>query len=200
MAAVGDASWGSDYVLSLKARKISGNEGFLIGFQLSGDMEKHWLNLGGWGNTQHGLEGVGDNKRIEGKIEADRWYDIRIELSKGQVSCFLDGNKILSDKEQPSETLFATAGSTADGRQVILKVVNTSEAPIKTDVSIKGIQSVSAKAKGWILTSGNMMDENTFERPDNIVPREIKIYNASSAFSHAFPARSVTILRLDVKN
>lgn len=200
MAAVGDTSWGSNYTLSLKARKVSGDEGFLIGFQLSGDTEKHWLNLGGWGNNQHGIEGTSDDKRIDGRIETNRWYDIRIELNNGQVDCFLDGKKILSGKEQPTESLFAVAGKTNDGRQVILKVVNTNEKPMVTNLNLKGAKAIKSKITGWILTSDSMTNENTFERPDNIVPKEITINNASTEFTHTFPARSVTILRLDMEN
>ncbi len=200
MAAIGETLWGSDYTLSLKARKISGNEGFLIGFQLSHDTEKRWLNLGGWGNSRHGLEGVGSGKRISGKIETDRWYDIRIELKQGQVDGYLDGKKILSEKEMPTESLFAVASKTADGQQLILKIVNTSEKAVTTTIKSNGVEAIDSKAEGWVLTSAGMMDENTFERPDNIIPKTISIRNASTEFSHTLAARSVTILRLKVKD
>lgn len=199
MAAIGDASWGGDYTVSLKARKIGGNEGFLIGFQLPNDTDKHWLNLGGWGNEYHSLEGFGPNKRISGKIETNRWYDIRIELNNGQVSCYLDGEKIIYQDGQPVKSLFAVVSKTGDGKELILKIVNPSERSITTDIKINGVNNINPKANGWILTSGSMADENTFERPDNVVPKEMEITNASTGFVHTFPARSLTILRLKLK-
>ena len=90
-ATVGDPAWG-DYTLSLKARKLSGNEGFLILFGASGDDTKTWWNLGGWGNTQNGLElpGLSSNP-VAGHIETGRWYDIRVELRGPTVKCYLNG-------------------------------------------------------------------------------------------------------------
>jgi alpha-L-arabinofuranosidase len=200
LAGIGDASWGSRYTLSLKARKISGEEGFLIGFQLAADTDKHWLNLGGWRNTQHGLEGIGSDRRLAGKIETGRWYDIRIELKNGQVDCYLDQEQIFSEKEKPLQSLYAAVSKTADGKELILKAVNVSENAIETDISISGVKTIEPAAKGWVLTSDNMNDENTFERPVNVIPKDIRIHNAGTAFVHSFPARSVTILRLKTDN
>jgi alpha-L-arabinofuranosidase len=196
IAAIGDATWGNTYTISLKARKTSGNEGFLVGFRLGQDTEKRWLNLGGWGNTQHGLEGIGSDRKIAGKIETGRWYDIRIELNNTQVDCWLNQEKIFSEKETPLPSLFAVAGKTADGKEIILKAVNVSEQPVASAITISGAGKIDSSAIGWVLTSDNMNDENTFERPDNIIPKEFSSSTASASFVHSFPARSVTILRL----
>ncbi len=51
---IGDETW-TDCTLTLKARKLSGGEGFLIVFGRKGT-DRYWWNLGGWGNTQHALE------------------------------------------------------------------------------------------------------------------------------------------------
>nr|CAA9259249.1 GH51 [uncultured Armatimonadetes bacterium] len=46
----------SNYTLTLKARKISGAEGFLIMFRVGGAGDYYWWNLGGWNNTRHAVE------------------------------------------------------------------------------------------------------------------------------------------------
>jgi len=53
-AIAGDPEW-RDYTVSLKARKLSGAEGFLILFHVRDDNDWLWWNLGGWGNSRHGL-------------------------------------------------------------------------------------------------------------------------------------------------
>jgi hypothetical protein len=89
-ALVGDVNW-SDYTFTLKARKLSGKEGFLIRFGVPGDDTTSWWNLGGWGNTKHGLEFPGGSaSQVPGKIETNRWYDIRIEVQGASVKCYLD--------------------------------------------------------------------------------------------------------------
>jgi len=86
----------TDYTVQLKARKISGSEGFLILFHVTDD-DFSWLNLGGWNNTGHGIKhnraAVGG--RVPGKIETGRWYDIRIELTGPRIKCFLDDERVL---------------------------------------------------------------------------------------------------------
>ena len=66
-AIVGDKKW-TDYTLSLKARKLSGAEGFLILFRIQRDNDKSWWNIGGWGNKRHALEiGGVDGKAVDGQ-------------------------------------------------------------------------------------------------------------------------------------
>ena len=194
--ATGDASWGSDYTLKLKAKKTGGKGGFLIGFQLQHDREKHWLNLGGFKNTQHFLEGMGDAKRIAGHIENDRWYDICIELKGDSVACFLDGQEILRQTQMPIRPLFAVASRTKDGSELILKVVNTGPKPITTAIDIEGVKNLKPAGQGWVISAVSDSDENSFERPKNIAPVEISVPNVAPRFERAFPARSVTVLRL----
>ena len=93
-ALFGDPSW-SDYTFSLKARKLSGDEGFLILFGVPGDDTKSWWNIGGSDNTRNLLE-VPDiaSTPADLKVETGRWYDIRIELKGATVRCFLDGQLI----------------------------------------------------------------------------------------------------------
>ena len=55
LAIIGEPEW-ENYTISVKAKKLEGNEGFLIGFAMPDAETKSWLNLGGWGNTDHGIE------------------------------------------------------------------------------------------------------------------------------------------------
>ena len=95
---VGDTGW-SDYTLSLRARKTSGDEGFLILFNWQDDDNWTWLNIGGWGNTQHAIERSVDGSKstlatASGSINSGQWYDIDITVSGNSISCSLDGSEI----------------------------------------------------------------------------------------------------------
>lgn len=97
---VGDTNW-SNYTLSLRARKTSGDEGFLILFNWQDDDNWTWLNLGGWGNTQHAIErSVGGSKMtlatVSGSLVTGQWYDIEITVSGYDVTCTLDGAEIFT--------------------------------------------------------------------------------------------------------
>ena len=200
-AVIGDASW-TDYTMTLKARKISGSEGFLIMFETPEISAPVWWNLGGWRNTEHGLQGHGlAEKRIKGQIETGRWYDIRIESHSTGVKAFLDGKLLQEGHRKPTATLFAAAGRSEAGRKgdLIMSVVNVSSKPCEAEVRISGVSSMGKVAKVWTMSSANPEDENTFSDPDKIAPVQKTVKVTGPTFRHTFEANSVTVLRLPSK-
>jgi len=99
-AVVGDPSW-TDYTLSLKARKIDGVEGFLILFDVQDSANYVWWNLGGWKNTRTTIEAsvnggkVGLGTGANQTIEANKWYDIRVETRGQTIRCYLENQLVI---------------------------------------------------------------------------------------------------------
>ena len=109
LAVTGEVDW-IDYTLSLKARKLSGDEGFLIAFGVDASGQKSWWNVGGWGNTQHQIEVPGvPCPRVPGRIETGRWYDIRITLDGERIRAYLDGKLIHDVQRIPPQRDFGKA-------------------------------------------------------------------------------------------
>ena len=54
---------GESYIYEIAATKNSGAEGFLIVFNYRDANNYCWWNLGGWGNTQHGVEVCTDGQK-----------------------------------------------------------------------------------------------------------------------------------------
>jgi len=46
----------ADYTLTVKAKKLSGKEGFLVLFRVKDARNYAWFNVGGWGNTKAQVE------------------------------------------------------------------------------------------------------------------------------------------------
>jgi alpha-L-arabinofuranosidase len=195
-AFIGDASW-SDYTLTLKARKISGSEGFLISFASRNPEEVTWWNLGGWENRQHGLEVPGGSDlRVAGQIETGRWYDIRIELNGGEVKCYLDDRLVQEAKRKAVAALNVAAGRHTGSGEYILAVANTGGNDLPVKVELKGLKSGPATIKACVLSSANEADENDFNNPLRVAPKESTATVSSSTFEHRFPRFSFTILRV----
>ncbi len=193
---VGDASW-SDYTFSLKARKVSGKEGFLIVFQAAPDGSASVWNLGGWNNTQHGLDVSGaEPQRIAGSIETGRWYDVRVEVQGAQIKCYLDGKLVQQATRKALPALYATAGVDKRSGDTILKVVNPFAQSALTTIDLRGVKAVANVAQVSVLTGKNPSAVNTLQNPRNIAPREGKINVPAPEFQYNFPANSFTILRL----
>ncbi len=123
-ALAGNVDW-HDYTLTLKAKKTGGREGVLILFDVQNAQEKCWWNIGGWGNTRHGLEGAGlPDARVNGRIETGRWYDIKVEIEGPRVRCYLDGKLVHDAVRRSFPTAFVTAGRADRDDALIVKVVN----------------------------------------------------------------------------
>ncbi len=197
-AFIGDKSW-SNYTYTLKARKISGAEGFLIPFLVTDDDAKGWWNLGGWGNQRHGIEMDGvDQADVPGHIETGRWYSIRIEVEGTHIKCFLDDQLIHDVRSTPMKSLFTTASLDKRNSEAILKVVNVSSEAIPAEINFEGGHT-AAPIKSLVLTSSNPTDENTLEEPERVAPRPVTLRLDNGRISHSFPGNSVTLVRVPLK-
>lgn len=200
-ALVGDIAW-KDYDIRLKARKLSGREGFLVLFHLRHEEDRTGWNLGGWDNKYFHV-GLDDSQdRVGGTIESGRWHDLKVELRGGRVRCWLDG-KLIHDHQSPELTiknLYASATRDNATGDIILKVVNAAPGPVETAIKLAGLPaaSLAGPARAIVLTSENPADENSFEHPLKVAPRAEEVRVAGPEFTHAFPGNSLTVLRIPV--
>jgi alpha-L-arabinofuranosidase len=204
-AFAGDSRW-ADYTYTLKARKLSGAEGFLILFSVKDNDNYTWWNIGGWGNTQHAIESTEDGgkalvgKAVPGSVETGRWYDIKIELDAQRIRCYLDC-KLIHDVVYDRtllRSLHAVAGRDTATGEIVLKVVNVSKCVFDTQVDIRGAKPLDGKASATFLTSTDPKDENSIEMPRKVFPRSLQLQMVGNAnsFHYTFPAYSLTVLRL----
>jgi alpha-L-arabinofuranosidase len=195
----GDESW-SDYTLTLKARKFTGGEGFLIVFGRKGG-DRFWWNLGGWGNSQHAIELnqtlVG--RPVRGRIESDRWYDVKIELAGNRIRCFLDGELIHDATSTPLQRFFVNAGRDDARGELVLKAINLAAEPLATSINVKGVPGVAEDAVVTVLQSAALSDNNSLDEPERVRPHESRIISAAQQFEYEFPPHSLTILRIKPK-
>ena len=196
-AIAGDKTW-TDYTITLKARKISGAEGFLVLFHISDDEDRNWWNIAGWNNTQHGIEFGETLDGRRGSVETDRWYDIKVEVKGAGVKCWLDGKVIHDIKGNASATrgLFASAVHDSKSGDIIVKVVNCAATPTETEINLNGAKKLGASAEAIVLTSENGKDENTLEEPTKVSPKTTTIKISGNKIKHAFPGNSLTVIRV----
>ncbi|MFT3787316.1 MAG: alpha-L-arabinofuranosidase C-terminal domain-containing protein [Tepidisphaeraceae bacterium] len=198
-ATIGNAEW-SDYTLTLKARKLAGNEGFLILFGY-GTENRLWWNLGGWGNQEHGIEfnqnPVGP--RVKGTIETGRWYDVKVELRGRSVKCYLDGKLINEGTVPVTPRLHANAGIDQATGDLILKVINTSAAPRTAQVDVGGSAFASGAVRVTRLTSAAPLDNNSLDEPHKVTPTQSIGPSLAEQPTWEFPAHSLTVLRVSGK-
>jgi alpha-L-arabinofuranosidase len=101
----GDTSW-TDYTLRLKARKLGGDEGFLIMFHVRDVNNYLWFNVGGWDNSRTAIEQAVDGEKSElgnseFTVETNKWYDIRVEVKGRDIKCYVDDKLIVQGTDTP---------------------------------------------------------------------------------------------------
>jgi hypothetical protein len=215
VAALPAETFGGDYTLTLKARKLGGDEGFLILFRVRGEDDWYWWNLGGWRNVRHAVQrasgGAGEiiGGEAAGSIETGRWYDIKVEAKGRRIRCYLDGALVhdFDDPDAPTPaTLFATAGRIGkDGEsgEFLVKVVNSADAPQTTDFRLDGWAGGGVpEASVTVLTGPSNTAENTLDAPETVAPislapvRGAVAPDGAATLRMTLAPRSLTILRV----
>ena len=189
------------YTVKCRARKDGGAEGFMIVFNYVDPNNYCWVNFGGWGNTQHGIEQISGGGKAQaaikrGKIETGRWYDVTLQVSGDSVKCWLDQDLVFDTVLQREGRPGVWSSATVDepSGELIVKVVNTSDEPTTARLQLKHF--TPREARVIRLSSAEGTDENTLQQPTNIVPVESALSPSGDAVELDLPAYSLNIVRI----
>jgi alpha-L-arabinofuranosidase len=197
---MGDSTW-KDITITLKAKRVTGENGFQIYYHNRDNSERFRWDIGGWGNSQYYMELGMKNVSFPGTIEVGRWYDVKIEIKGSSVKGYLDGKLVQEIKESDASisSLFASSVKDEKSGDIILKIINVSEQPVKTTVNLNGAEDLTGKGTSTVLTSANALDENTLENPTKVFPKTELIKVSGSSLTRSFPGNSLTVIRLGTK-
>jgi alpha-L-arabinofuranosidase len=199
-AIVGSREW-KDYTVALKARKLSGAEGFLVLFRISDNEDRTWWNIGGWGNTRDAIESDGALDFKPSHIDTGGWYDLKIIVNGKHIKCYLDGELIHDldfDSSATISSLYATAASDAQNGDLIVKVVNAAAVPMETELTLSWA-NLTGNGTATVLTSQSPADENSLAMPRKVSPKAATIRFTGSRLTQSFPGNSLTVLRLQTR-
>ncbi len=193
----------SDCSISVKARKKSGDEGFILYFGMQGETG-YVLNIGGWGNQTTAFQRmVGADmpqipNNIAQQVETGRWYDIRIDIHGDSFTYSLDGKRMLEARIEQSRQ-YVVSGYDETTGEAVIKFVNATEKPFTAGIELAGAESVGRTGKAIVLTSGDPSDENSLDDPGKVVPEERVYKGFSDRFTYTFDPWSFTVLRIKVQ-
>ncbi|MDD4637781.1 MAG: alpha-L-arabinofuranosidase C-terminal domain-containing protein, partial [Bacteroidales bacterium] len=93
------------------------------------------------------------------------------------------------------QNLYASAALDKSSNEIILKIANTQENELNAAITLNGIKQ--AKALKCITFAGNPTDENSLEKPVNIVPSETALPTClNNVVSISLKGKSFTIVRI----
>ncbi|SFD71902.1 alpha-L-arabinofuranosidase C-terminal domain-containing protein [Streptomyces aidingensis] len=191
----------TNYTLELDARKISGSEGFLIGFAAQGGNDYYWWNIGGWNNTRSVLQraqggSAAEVKAVEGTgVETGVTNKVKIVVAGNTISLYLNDELHMTHEAADNEKLFQVVTRDKATGDLVAKVVNTSAETVRTRVEVS---DVAVEPSGEIIqmTASSLTDTNTKADPTNVMPVTRQIDGLSNSFDYDFPPQSVTFLRM----
>jgi alpha-L-arabinofuranosidase len=196
-AFVGDTSW-SDYTITLKARRLAGENGFQIYFHNKSVRERIRWDLGGYWNSVYMMDIGVTSKSIKAGIEFDKWYDVKIEINGNSVKGYLDGKLVqeVGDERTGAKSLCASSSLDDQSGDIILKVVNASSELLQTQIDLKGAGKLSGSGQAIVLASASPLDENTLEEPTKVSPKTESLSISGNTITRSFPGNSFTVIRI----
>lgn len=194
-----------EYTLTCKVRKTEGDQGFQFFVGMTADGKTGYrYNIGMWSSNDRAelvrLEN-GKEKGIlvehSGKtIEKDRWYEVRIAVSPGKSEFYIDGKMILSYTPQPMPLQFIHSGYDEKAGELVMKVVNAADTVYPASIRLEGVSKVIGEGRIISLTATDGKEENSYEEPKKIYPKEMDYSGFGKKFDYDFPPFSYSILRI----
>ncbi len=99
----------------------------------------------------------------------------------------------------PEKKVFASAVRDDGTGEVVLKVVNSSDAEMPVEIKLPGVANIDAQAKVTVLSGASLQDVNHIGHPETVKPVESFVTISGNDFKQSFAPRSLTVLRIKTK-
>jgi alpha-L-arabinofuranosidase len=207
VSSIGSDDW-RDYTVSLKLRKPAGEGSVAVAIRTSKRIGfggavtltfggRNLASLGYWNLT--GTKSLGS---VSGTFEAERWYDVKIDVAGSRAQVWIDGQKAIDAPDFYHEftlsPMEASASLDEKTGELILKVVNFSNQQQSTTIHLDGVAAVSSNGSETVLSSTDVTDENSLDQPRKVAPSTHTASGFAPEFTRAFAPNSLTILRTKV--
>ncbi len=204
VAYYGDENW-ENYTYTVDAKKLAGDEGFIIPFAVKDTKNCYFWNIGGWGNTVSALQQI-ENGIKTGKImgtdkpftvEDGKTYQLKVVVNGTKVQCYIDGVLYVDyDFASSAEAEAYQVVSTDENGDVIIKIVNVTETSRVFAVDTNGA-SVKSKATVNQVAGDSLANDNILGAKEDCIMEEFTVEGFSDKFNYTVPAYSVTCIRLE---
>lgn len=194
------------YTLKLKAKKLDGYNAFIIPFAVTDSNTFLRAHIGSWVNTNcvfekvvngYDVANISASKPLPKPIEANRWYNIELNVGVDTVKCYLDGELLMTYTEP--DKVFAIAGQDEKNSDLIVKVVNAYSNEVPIEIGLNTASLTGNTVALTTLSAPSLTAENSFENPKEYLPVTGKIQLPSGSDTFLLKPYSINILRIPQK-
>ena len=131
-------------------------------------------------------------------VEPDIEYALTLEVSGRQIRAWIDGVLFhdIEDKLPVIEPLYYSASYERSTGDVIVKVVNVQENSVRAQIGLADLDKTSLTVEVYEMSGHSLDDENTFESPELVLPKQKEFCTEGSSFHYDFPKHSITVFRV----
>lgn len=198
---LGETDW-ENYTLTLKAQRISGPKGFKLKFGQRDQSNLLIWEFGGWQNQDSLIASNVDGRgsvltQSIFNVENDREYTLKLEVSGRQIRAWINGELFhdTEDKLPVIEPLYYSASCDRTTGDTIVKVVNVQDSSVTAEVVLADLNETSLRVEVHEMSGHSLEEENTFEAPDRVSPKQKEFTINGSRFEYEFPKHSITVFR-----
>lgn len=192
-----------DCTIELKAKKISGTEGFRIVFGGTDPNNYFMADMGSHTNESVIFREVNNEGSISlfdyrntTSIKANQWYTVRIEIEGAHWKCFLNDELQYEYTYAPKKKHYVVSGYDRERNEVIVKLVNAEAGNWQVRLQLDNAKDIASKGTKIVLGADDRYDENSFSDPLKVVPKVSELSGVGSTFNVNCQANSLTILRI----
>lgn len=191
-----------NYRICLSARQMSEEgEGFSICFGRKDPDNQMILSLGGWNRANNTLDEVIHGKastlsQYTFELQTGRKYDVEIHVQGRKISVKIDGRTFQKIERTSvlAEPVYCSASIETETDDLILKIVNLTEAARRLEISLGKTQKYTS-CREFILSGYDRNEKNTLKEPDRIKPGEKVVPVSGACFEYLAEKESFTVLR-----
>lgn len=203
----GNADW-SNYTYTFEATKLEGAEGFYIPFLIEDEQNMFFWNIGGWGNTQSGLQRVENGAKtgsIPGTIsdftvEDGVTYEIKLVVDGINIKGYIDGELQFSyDAESGTNAESYQVVSTDESGDIIIKLVNVTGEDRAFAIDLKNADIDGTTASVYQVAGDSLNNDNILGAKEDCVMTEFTVEGISEQFNYTVPQYSATVIRIPTK-
>ena len=192
-----------NYTFTLKAKKHSGTEGFLIPVMWTDENNYFTCNIGGWSNTYSAIQRTENGNTYEYSvqntttyIEKNREYEIKVTVEPHKLTVYLDGEVV--NFASFRQNVYSTSSYDEETGDIIIKAVNTSGEAMETAFLINA-DYINPIAHVTELSTDDIWKVNSTAYPKNVSPVCFTT-DVSDSFNYFLPANSFTVFRIHTKD
>jgi alpha-L-arabinofuranosidase len=132
--------------------------------------------------------------KVKVNIDSNAFNNMKIVAGENKIECYLNGKMVNTYTVEPFPAVASVAAVDEKTNEVIIKIINISGKDETVKINLD--QNVNSTARGWILTSDDKNDTNSFENKTKVSPKQFVIDDISPEFEYNAPKYSFSVIRI----